>query len=164
MSCFQDGFSSRAGSMEVLTLADAGTNIAAASATSPSHPPRLTARFLVGCHRTSRPFHDSYQFVIGSHVLLSGDVTGEYWLGNDRISQLTNMGPTEVLIEMKDWTGATVRKMLSCSNDCTEISHIFTTFQIQMVSLFRTGPRPVPPVYYPVRDVQLCDVRRWLLW
>lgn len=34
--------------------------------------------------------------------------TGEYWLGNDRISQLTKMGPTEVLIEMEDWTGAKV--------------------------------------------------------
>ncbi|KAI4891312.1 hypothetical protein NFI96_033521 [Prochilodus magdalenae] len=33
---------------------------------------------------------------------------GEYWLGNDRISQLTKMGPTEVLIEMQDWTGAKV--------------------------------------------------------
>uniref|UniRef100_A0A4W4FLR8 Fibrinogen beta chain n=2 Tax=Electrophorus electricus TaxID=8005 RepID=A0A4W4FLR8_ELEEL len=30
---------------------------------------------------------------------------GEYWLGNDRISQLTKMGPTEILIEMQDWTG-----------------------------------------------------------
>ncbi|XP_006034118.1 fibrinogen beta chain [Alligator sinensis] len=28
---------------------------------------------------------------------------GEYWLGNDKISQLTNIGPTEVLIEMEDW-------------------------------------------------------------
>lgn len=35
-------------------------------------------------------------------------VTGEYWLGNDRISQVTKMGPTEVLIEMQDWTGAKV--------------------------------------------------------
>lgn len=35
-------------------------------------------------------------------------VTGEYWLGNDRISQVTKMGPTEVLIEMEDWTGAKV--------------------------------------------------------
>ncbi|XP_036407312.1 fibrinogen beta chain [Megalops cyprinoides] len=33
---------------------------------------------------------------------------GEYWLGNDRISQLTKMGPTEILIEMTDWTGAQV--------------------------------------------------------
>ncbi|KAJ8262440.1 hypothetical protein GJAV_G00166500 [Gymnothorax javanicus] len=34
---------------------------------------------------------------------------GEYWLGNDRISQLTKMGPTEVLIEMEDWKGDTVK-------------------------------------------------------
>ncbi|KAM9836868.1 fibrinogen beta chain [Aulostomus maculatus] len=33
---------------------------------------------------------------------------GESWLGNDRISQLTQMGPTEVLVEMQDWTGAKV--------------------------------------------------------
>ncbi|MGH0145544.1 UNVERIFIED_CONTAM: hypothetical protein FKN15_022851 [Acipenser sinensis] len=30
---------------------------------------------------------------------------GEYWLGNDKISQLTKMGPTELLIEMEDWNG-----------------------------------------------------------
>lgn len=40
--------------------------------------------------------------------MIVGLVTGEYWLGNDRISQLTKMGPTEILIEMKDWTGAKV--------------------------------------------------------
>lgn len=34
---------------------------------------------------------------------------GEYWLGNDKISQLTNMGPTELLIEMEDWKGAKVK-------------------------------------------------------
>lgn len=46
----------------------------------------------------------------GSAGLLTAvrHVTGEYWLGNDRISQLTKMGPTEVLIEMQDWTGAKV--------------------------------------------------------
>ncbi|XP_017292491.1 fibrinogen beta chain [Kryptolebias marmoratus] len=36
------------------------------------------------------------------------ETPGEYWLGNDRISHLTKMGPTEVLIEMQDWTGAKV--------------------------------------------------------
>ncbi|XP_035989867.1 fibrinogen beta chain [Fundulus heteroclitus] len=36
------------------------------------------------------------------------ETPGEYWLGNDHISQLTRMGPTEVLIEMEDWTGAKV--------------------------------------------------------
>ncbi|XP_036814252.1 fibrinogen beta chain-like [Oncorhynchus mykiss] len=30
---------------------------------------------------------------------------GEYWLGNERISQLTKQGPTEVLMEMEDWSG-----------------------------------------------------------
>lgn len=34
---------------------------------------------------------------------------GEYWLGNDKISQLTNMGPTELLIEMEDWKGGKVK-------------------------------------------------------
>ncbi|KAJ8008506.1 hypothetical protein DPEC_G00105590 [Dallia pectoralis] len=33
---------------------------------------------------------------------------GEYWLGNDRISQLSKMGPTEVLMEMQDWSGSKV--------------------------------------------------------
>ncbi|XP_049670798.1 fibrinogen beta chain [Accipiter gentilis] len=33
------------------------------------------------------------------------DAPGEYWLGNDKISQLTKIGPTEVLIEMEDWNG-----------------------------------------------------------
>uniref|UniRef100_A0A8C2RFU8 Fibrinogen beta chain n=1 Tax=Capra hircus TaxID=9925 RepID=A0A8C2RFU8_CAPHI len=32
-------------------------------------------------------------------------IPGEYWLGNDKISQLTNMGPTKLLIEMEDWKG-----------------------------------------------------------
>ncbi|GLD53762.1 fibrinogen beta chain [Lates japonicus] len=36
------------------------------------------------------------------------ETPGEYWLGNDRISHLTKMGPTEVLIEMQDWTGTKV--------------------------------------------------------
>ncbi|KAF7650352.1 hypothetical protein LDENG_00127220 [Lucifuga dentata] len=36
------------------------------------------------------------------------ETPGEYWLGNERISQLTKMGPTEVLIDMEDWTGAKV--------------------------------------------------------
>eukprot|EP00076_Gallus_gallus_P039679 XP_025005217.1 fibrinogen beta chain isoform X1 [Gallus gallus] len=33
------------------------------------------------------------------------DTPGEYWLGNDKISQLTKIGPTKVLIEMEDWNG-----------------------------------------------------------
>lgn len=39
-------------------------------------------------------------------------MTGEYWLGNDRISELTKMNPTEVLIEMQDWTGARVSELI----------------------------------------------------
>jgi len=35
-------------------------------------------------------------------------VLGEYWLGNERISQLTKMGPTELLVEMEDWSGSKV--------------------------------------------------------
>ncbi|MEE6461193.1 hypothetical protein FKM82_001227 [Ascaphus truei] len=31
------------------------------------------------------------------------DMPGEFWLGNEKISKLTNLGPTEVLIEMEDW-------------------------------------------------------------
>lgn len=41
----------------------------------------------------------------------SGDlfcVTGEYWLGNDKINQISKLGPTELLIELEDWEGAKV--------------------------------------------------------
>ncbi|XP_020371503.2 fibrinogen beta chain [Rhincodon typus] len=31
------------------------------------------------------------------------DTPGEYWLGNDRISQLTKLKPTELFFEMQDW-------------------------------------------------------------
>ena len=36
-------------------------------------------------------------------------IPGEYWLGNDKISQLTRMGPTKLLIEMEDWEGGKVK-------------------------------------------------------
>ncbi|XP_028837900.1 fibrinogen beta chain [Denticeps clupeoides] len=36
------------------------------------------------------------------------ETPGEYWLGNDRISQISKMGPTEIMFEMQDWTGAKV--------------------------------------------------------
>ncbi|KAM9677422.1 fibrinogen beta chain isoform 1-T1 [Trichechus inunguis] len=36
---------------------------------------------------------------------------GEYWLGNDKISQLTKMGSTELLIEMEDWKGDKVKAL-----------------------------------------------------
>uniref|UniRef100_A0A672YLB7 Fibrinogen beta chain n=1 Tax=Sphaeramia orbicularis TaxID=375764 RepID=A0A672YLB7_9TELE len=55
---------------------------------------------------------DSYRRGFGNIAFDIGkgycETPGEYWLGNDRISQLTKMGPTEVLIEMEDWTGAKV--------------------------------------------------------
>lgn len=41
-------------------------------------------------------------------IFFLSHLPGEYWLGNDHISQVTKMGPTEVLIEMEDWTGAKV--------------------------------------------------------
>lgn len=44
--------------------------------------------------------------------MVVGYVTGEYWLGNDRISELTKINPTEVLIEMQDWTGAKVSELI----------------------------------------------------
>ncbi|XP_071470965.1 fibrinogen beta chain isoform X2 [Marmota flaviventris] len=34
---------------------------------------------------------------------------GEYWLGNDKINELTEMGATELLIEMEDWKGDKVK-------------------------------------------------------
>ncbi|KAM6960443.1 fibrinogen beta chain [Tautogolabrus adspersus] len=55
---------------------------------------------------------DEYRRGFGNIAFDSGkghcQTPGEYWLGNDRISQVTKMGPTEVLIEMQDWTGAKV--------------------------------------------------------
>ncbi|XP_053316306.1 fibrinogen beta chain [Spea bombifrons] len=41
------------------------------------------------------------------------DMPGELWLGNDKISQLTNLGPTEALIEMEDWEGNKVAAQYS---------------------------------------------------
>ncbi|MED6241653.1 hypothetical protein ATANTOWER_023088 [Ataeniobius toweri] len=51
------------------------------------------------------------------------ETPGEYWLGNDRISQLTKMGPTEVLIEMRDWTGAKVHAQYQRFTIQTETSN-----------------------------------------
>ncbi|XP_030420014.1 fibrinogen beta chain isoform X1 [Gopherus evgoodei] len=52
---------------------------------------------------------DAYKKGFGNIAKSGGkkycDTPGEYWLGNDKISQLTKMGPTEVLIEMEDWNG-----------------------------------------------------------
>lgn len=49
-----------------------------------------------------------FKVMVDQRTFLLRHLTGEQWLGNDRISQLTKMGPTEVLIEMEDWTGARV--------------------------------------------------------
>ncbi|XP_069782777.1 fibrinogen beta chain [Narcine bancroftii] len=51
---------------------------------------------------------DDYKNGFGNIAFDSGkgfcDTPGEYWLGNDRISQLTKLKTTELLVEMKDWT------------------------------------------------------------
>uniref|UniRef100_H0X4J9 Fibrinogen beta chain n=2 Tax=Amniota TaxID=32524 RepID=H0X4J9_OTOGA len=49
-----------------------------------------------------RGFRHSFQSADGKKYC---GLPGEYWLGNDKISQLTRMGPTELLIEMEDWKG-----------------------------------------------------------
>ena len=60
---------------------------------------------------------DEYRRGFGNIAFDAGkghcETPGEYWLGNDRISQVTKMGPTEVLIEMQDWTGAKVHAQYS---------------------------------------------------
>ncbi|KAM8938987.1 fibrinogen beta chain [Pelodytes ibericus] len=52
---------------------------------------------------------DSYKSGFGNIARNGGkaicDMPGEFWLGNEKISQLTNMGPTEALFEMGDWDG-----------------------------------------------------------
>ncbi|XP_061440496.1 fibrinogen beta chain [Rhineura floridana] len=56
---------------------------------------------------------DSYKKGFGNIAFSGGknycDTPGEYWLGNDKINQLTKLGPTELLIEMEDWNGAKVK-------------------------------------------------------
>ncbi|XP_054846269.1 fibrinogen beta chain [Eublepharis macularius] len=56
---------------------------------------------------------DSYKKGFGNIAFSGGknycDTPGEYWLGNERISQLTKTGPTEVLIELEDWNGDNVK-------------------------------------------------------
>ncbi|CAL8241239.1 unnamed protein product [Merluccius merluccius] len=51
---------------------------------------------------------DSYRRGFGNIAFDVGkgycQTPGEYWLGNEQISHLTKMGPTEVLIEMEDWS------------------------------------------------------------
>ncbi|XP_060634793.2 fibrinogen beta chain [Anolis sagrei] len=56
---------------------------------------------------------DSYKKGFGNIATSGGkhycDTPGEYWLGNDKINQLTKLGPTELLIEMEDWDEAKVK-------------------------------------------------------
>uniref|UniRef100_A0A8C4XH70 Fibrinogen beta chain n=1 Tax=Erpetoichthys calabaricus TaxID=27687 RepID=A0A8C4XH70_ERPCA len=69
---------------------------------------------------------DAYRDGFGN-IALDGkkgvcDSPGEFWLGNNRISQLTKMGPTEVLFEMQDWSGNTVSahyKQFTIQNEAT---------------------------------------------
>ncbi|KAM5194326.1 fibrinogen beta chain [Mantella aurantiaca] len=55
---------------------------------------------------------DTYKTGFGNTASDGGkgicDMPGELWLGNEKISQLTNLGPTETLIEMEDWNGQKV--------------------------------------------------------
>lgn len=102
---FQAGFSSRTDSTAAWTLAGAGTNTAAASATLPSTSGRVTVRLQVRLSKRSNLERETAANACGRYLC---PLSGEYWLGNDRISQLTKMSPMEVLIEMQDWTGAKV--------------------------------------------------------
>ncbi|XP_078263544.1 fibrinogen beta chain [Rhinoraja longicauda] len=51
---------------------------------------------------------DAYKRGFGNIAFSSGkgycDHPGEYWLGNDRISELTKLRTTELLFEMQDWS------------------------------------------------------------
>uniref|UniRef100_A0A3B3ZR37 Fibrinogen beta chain n=1 Tax=Periophthalmus magnuspinnatus TaxID=409849 RepID=A0A3B3ZR37_9GOBI len=55
---------------------------------------------------------DDYRKGFGNIALDVGkghcQTPGEYWLGNDRISQISKMGPTTLLVEMEDWSGTKV--------------------------------------------------------
>ncbi|KAG8453997.1 hypothetical protein GDO86_000572 [Hymenochirus boettgeri] len=55
---------------------------------------------------------DAYRSGFGNIAKNGGkgicDMPGEFWLGNEKISQLTNLAPTEALFEMEDWDGAKV--------------------------------------------------------
>lgn len=93
--------------MVVWTLADVGMNIVVVLETLPLMLERVTVKFPVGHQKIE--FSDLKDY---SCLMVVGYVTGEYWLGNDRISELTKMNPTEVLIEMQDWTGAKVSELI----------------------------------------------------
>ncbi|XP_078533085.1 fibrinogen beta chain [Lissotriton helveticus] len=50
---------------------------------------------------------DMYKSGFGNIAVDGGkgfcDMPGEFWLGNEKISQLSKLGPTEILFEMEDW-------------------------------------------------------------
>uniref|UniRef100_A0A4W5JIC5 Fibrinogen beta chain n=1 Tax=Hucho hucho TaxID=62062 RepID=A0A4W5JIC5_9TELE len=73
---------------------------------------------------------DNYRSGFGNIAFDVGKGHWEYWLGNERISQLTKQGPTEVLMEMEDWSGNKVYAQ-------------YKQFTIQV-----TQPRPVQTVYH----------------
>ncbi|GCC19446.1 fibrinogen beta chain [Chiloscyllium punctatum] len=56
---------------------------------------------------------DAYKNGFGNIAFDSGKgfcvTPGEYWLGNDRISQLTRSKPTELFFEMQDWENEQLR-------------------------------------------------------
>ncbi|XP_026555728.1 fibrinogen beta chain [Pseudonaja textilis] len=56
---------------------------------------------------------DAYKKGFGNIASSGGknycDTPGEYWLGNDKINQISKLGPTELLIELEDWDGAKVK-------------------------------------------------------
>ncbi|KAF7244108.1 Fibrinogen beta chain, partial [Varanus komodoensis] len=56
---------------------------------------------------------DAYKKGFGNIASSGGknycDTPGEYWLGNEKINQITKLGPTEILIEMEDWAGTKVK-------------------------------------------------------
>ncbi|XP_051892022.1 fibrinogen beta chain [Pristis pectinata] len=56
---------------------------------------------------------DAYKNGFGNIAFDSGkgfcDTPGEYWLGNDRISQLTKLRTTELFFEMQDWNNDMVK-------------------------------------------------------
>lgn len=115
-----------------MTSVDAGTIIVEGLATSLLKVTKVSVRFQVT--EPGGVFFFNVLFLSvnkGSLTLvpLPGHVTGEYWLGNDRISQLTKLGPTEVLIEMEDWSGdkVTPRCLLSSFNVATKMTFCTTT-------------------------------------
>uniref|UniRef100_A0A3B3ZQN6 Fibrinogen beta chain n=1 Tax=Periophthalmus magnuspinnatus TaxID=409849 RepID=A0A3B3ZQN6_9GOBI len=68
---------------------------------------------------------DDYRKGFGNIALDVGkghcQTPGEYWLGNDRISQISKMGPTTLLVEMEDWSGTKVQPKLKPNSILTQL-------------------------------------------